>query len=463
MSKSHKLHQRVLATAMTVALSAGFAGSAAAAGHVNTAGLHDAEQTSFDRFIVKYRAGTSLAAQQSNLARAAKGDAQGLAIGRLRSLSVGGEVIQTNRGLGRADAEKLMNRIAADANVEYVEVDQKMKALMTPNDTHYGTYLWGMQTSTGGIRADQAWNTTNGNGVVVAVLDTGYTDHSDLVGNILPGYDFISSKNVAGDGGGRDADAHDPGDYYRRDDSSWHGTHTAGTVAAVGNNNKGVIGVAYGAKVVPVRVLGRGGGYTSDIVDGITWASGGSVSGVPANANPAEVINMSLGGSGTCSATYQTAIDAAVARGTTIVVAAGNDNADAAGFTPASCNNVITVAATNKNGTRASYSNYGSKIDVAAPGGDSPDCTTLIVSTGNDGTSGPTTENYLCMAGTSMAAPHVAGTVALMQAVRTTPLTPAQVESILKSTLRAFPGSNDKPIGNGIIDANAAVAAAAAF
>lgn len=463
MSKSHKLHQHVLAAALAVALTAGFASSAAAAGRVDTAGLHAAEQTTFDRFIVKYRAGTSAAARQQNLASAARSSGNALSVARLRTLSVGGDVVQSNRPLDRVDAETLMRQIAVDPNVEYVEVDRLMKALMTPNDTHYATYLWGMQSGAGGIRADQAWNTTNGNGIVVAVLDTGYTDHSDLLPNLLQGYDFISSKTIAGDGGGRDADAHDPGDYYRRDNSSWHGTHVSGTVAALGNNNKGVIGAAYGAKVVPVRVLGRGGGYTSDIVDGIVWAAGGSVAGAPVNANPAEVINMSLGGSGTCSTTYQNAINAAVTRGTTVVVAAGNSNADTAGFTPASCNSVIAVAATNKAGTRASYSNYGAKIDVAAPGGDSGDCTTLIVSTGNAGTSGPTTENYSCMAGTSMASPHVAGVVALMQAVRTTPLTPAQVESVLKSTLRAFPGSNDKPIGAGIVDANAAVSAAAAY
>ncbi|HEY5613706.1 MAG TPA: S8 family peptidase [Lysobacter sp.] len=463
MSKSNKLHQRALAAAMAVALTAGFAGSVAAAGRVDTAGLQSADQTSFDRFIVKYNAGTSAVAQQKNLTSAARSSAKALSVARVRTLSVGAEVVQANRPLDRAEAESLMRQIAADPSVVYVEVDSLMKALFVPNDTHYATYLWGMQSGAGGIKADQAWNTTSGSGVVVAVLDTGYTDHSDLLPNILQGYDFISSKTIAGDGGGRDADAHDPGDYYRNSDSSWHGTHVSGTVAAVGNNSKGVIGAAYGARVVPVRVLGRGGGYTSDIVDGIIWASGGSVAGAPANANPAEVINMSLGGSGACSSTYQTAINAAVARGTTVVVAAGNSNADTAGFTPASCNNVIAVAATNKSGTRASYSNYGSMIDVAAPGGDSPDCTTLIVSTGNAGTSTPTTENYSCMAGTSMASPHVAGTVALMQAVRTTPLTPAQVEAILKSTLRAFPGSNDKPIGNGIVDAAAAVSAAATY
>jgi len=465
MSKSHKLHQHALAAAVAVALSVGVAGTAAAAGRVDTAGLHGKDQTSFDQFIVKYRAGTSATTMQKNLANGAKGAAKALAIGHVRTLSVGGEVVKANRGMDRVEAESVMRQIAADPSVEYVEVDRIMKPLMTPNDTYFGTYLWGMQSGVPGIKADQAWNITSGSGVVVAVLDTGYTNHSDLLPNILPGYDFISTKTVAGDGNGRDSDAHDPGDYYQLNNSSWHGTHTAGTIAAVGNNGAGVIGVAYGAKVVPVRVLGRGGGYTSDIVDGITWASGGTVAGAPVNANPAEVINMSLGGAGACSSTYQNAINAAVGRGTTVVVAAGNDNADSSGFTPASCANVIDVAATNKSGTRASYSNYGSLIDVAAPGGDSPDCTTLIVSTGNSGTRGPSTENYLCMAGTSMATPHVAGTVALMQAVRGTKpaLTPAQVESILKSTLRAFPGSNDKPIGAGIIDANAAVNAAMTY
>jgi serine protease len=457
MSKKHPMHQRALAVATAVALSAGFAGSAAAAGRVDTAGLQSAEQTRFDRFIVKYRAGTSASTQRNTLARAGRGLAQAVSVARLRSLSVGGEVVTTNRALDRAEAAALMRQIAADTSVEYVEVDRLMQPLMTPNDTHYATYLWGLQSGTPGIRADQAWNTTSGAGVVVAVLDTGYTDHSDLLGNILQGYDFISTTSVSNDGDGRDADAHDPGDAYQGKSSSWHGTHVAGTVAAVGNNSKGVIGVAYGGKVVPVRVLGKGGGYTSDIVDGITWASGGSVAGVPANANPAEVLNLSLGGSGSCSSTYQNAINGAVTRGSTVVVAAGNSNADASGFTPASCANVINVAATNKSGTRASYSNYGSSIDVAAPGGQSGDCTTLIVSTGNAGSTSPTTENYKCMAGTSMAAPHVAGVIALMQAVRTTPLTPAQVESILKSTLRPFPGTNDKPIGNGIVDANAAV------
>ena len=147
--------------------------------------LGSKDQTSFDRFIVKYRAGTAPAAQLKSLARAGRDSAEGVAVTRLRTLSVGGEVVQANRGMDRVSAERLMRQIAADPNVEYVEVDRLMKPLMTPNDTHYGTYLWGLQSGTPGIRADQAWDSTSGTGVVVSVLDTGYTNHSDLLANIL--------------------------------------------------------------------------------------------------------------------------------------------------------------------------------------------------------------------------------------------------------------------------------------
>src|SRR5690606_31257016 len=157
---------------------------------------------------------------------------------------------------------------------------------------------------------------THGNGVVVAVLDTGITRHGDLDANVLPGYDFISDAGKANDGDGRDNDPSDPGDWVtlnqcpggnRAENSSWHGTHVAGTIAAVTNNAKGVAGTAFGARILPVRVLGTCGGYDSDIADAIVWAAGGSVSGVPTNANPAEVINLSLGGGGACGRTSQNA------------------------------------------------------------------------------------------------------------------------------------------------------------
>jgi serine protease len=231
----------------------------------------------------------------------------------------------------------------------------------------------------------------------------------------------------------------------------------AGTIAAVTNNGTGVAGVAYGAKIVPARVLGKCGGYTSDIADAIIWASGGTVTGVPANANKAQVINMSLGGSGACDATTQSAINGARSRGTVVVVAAGNEAVNASNSSPANCSGVITVAATNRSGGRASYSNYGTIVDVAAPGGDGG-TGNGILSTLNSGTTTPASDSYASYMGTSMATPHVAGVVALMLA-KNPALTPDDVEAKLKSSARAFPASCSG-CGAGIVDASAAVDAA---
>ena len=199
-----------------------------------------------------------------------------------------------------------------------------------------------------------------------------------LLANWLPGYDFIHDTFVSRDGDGRDPDPLDEGDWNPvigdcypgspASYSSWHGTHVGGTIAAVSDNGIGVAGVAFGASIQPVRVLGRCGGWLSDIADGIVWASGGTVTGVPANPTPARVINMSLGGYGTCGATYQAAIDAAVANGAVVVVAAGNSGIDVASSRPANCDSVITVAASDRGGSLAWYSNYGSLVEVTAPG-----------------------------------------------------------------------------------------------
>ncbi|HEY6125376.1 MAG TPA: S8 family peptidase, partial [Steroidobacteraceae bacterium] len=296
---------------------------------------------------------------------------------------------------------------------------------------------------------------------------TGYRPHADLAANILPGYDFIGDTFVANDGNGRDSDASDPGDWINAGEcapgdpaafeaSSWHGTHVAGTIAALTNNSSGVAGVAFNAKVVPARVLGKCGGYTSDIADAIVWTSGGTVSGVPANANPAKVLSISLGGGGACGTTTQNAINSARSRGASVVVAAGNSNANASNFSPANCTGVVTVAAVGRNGGKASYSNFGATVEVAAPGGSGG--ANSVLSTLNSGSTGPGADNYALYNGTSMATPHVSGVVALMLSVKPT-LTPDQVTSILQSTARAFPATCSQ-CGSGIVNANAAVDAA---
>ncbi|MET4679767.1 S8 family peptidase [Stenotrophomonas rhizophila] len=463
----HRLRHRALVVLGASVLSTLLLATPAFAGDVQLSGLSSAP--THQRFIVKYKDGSTEVATPTALASSLKAAAaavpaaQGRALGlqKLRQLAIGPTVVKADRPLDRAEAELLMRRLAADSSVEYVEVDQLMQATLVPNDTRFSEQ-WGFGTSNASINVRPAWDKATGTGVVVAVIDTGITNHPDLNANILPGYDFISDAAMARDGGGRDNNPNDEGDWYAANEcgsgipasnSSWHGTHVAGTIAAVTNNSTGVAGTAFNAKVVPVRVLGKCGGYTSDIADAIVWASGGTVSGVPANANPAEVINMSLGGGGSCSTTYQTAINGAISRGTTVVVAAGNSNTNVSSSVPANCANVIAVAATTSAGARASFSNYGPGIDISAPG-------QAILSTLNSGTTVPGSASYASYNGTSMAAPHVAGVVALVQSVAPTALSPASIESLLKSTARPLPGACSGGCGAGIVDADAAVTAA---
>ena len=365
-----------------------------------------------------------------------------------------------------SELESLAAKMRHLPGVESVQIDHIMQANLTPNDTHYAQHMWGMHDADSGINAETAWDTTNGAGVNVAVIDTGYRPHADLAANIVGGYDFISSSTVARDGNGRDADARDEGDWIeaanicgnpQARDSSWHGTHVAGTVAAVGNNNTGVIGVAYGARVVPLRVLGRCGGSNSDIADAIIWASGGNVNGVPANPNPAKVINLSLGDPRpgiACDQESQNAINIARNNGAVVVIAAGNASGQAIS-TPGNCNGIISVTALQDNGNKATFSSLGQEADIAAPGN-------RIASTMNAGTTTPGNDNYEFNSGTSMAAPHVAGVAALMFAVNPN-LTPDQVEQMIKASSRPFIAGSDCTIntcGDGMLDAAAAVAAA---
>ncbi|WP_369934022.1 S8 family peptidase [Xanthomonas tesorieronis] len=451
------------AAIVSVLLLAACAGTAAA-GEI---ALQDLASTpNPQRFIVTYRDGArpALSARAAPLADAARilparrGRALGLA--SLRRLATGADVVGADRALDRVEAETLMRRLAADPAVKSVEVDLLLRPTLVPNDPGL-SQQWAFGTTSAAINVRPAWDVASGKGVVVAVIDTGITAHPDLAANVLPGYDFISDPLVAGDGGGRDANAADPGDGYAAGTcgagtpgaaSSWHGTHVAGTIAAATNNAAGVAGTAFNARLLPVRALGKCGGYLSDVADAIVWASGGSVAGVPANPTPAQVINLSLGAGGACSATMASAIAAAVARGTNVVVAAGNSNSDVAGSVPANCPNVIAVAATTSTGARASFSNYGAGVDIAAPGQG-------ILSTLNTGTLAPAAAGYASYSGTSMAAPHVAGVAALVLSAALNPLTPADLEARLKATASVLPVPCTLGCGAGLVNAGAAVAA----
>jgi len=420
-----------------------------------------------DRLIVKYRNGTGpFPTVQAQLATLVAANRHGVVVSPLRQMTGGAQVFRLSRAMRHHDVESLASSLkAGDPNVEFAEPDRLLQPLFTPNDALFGQQ-WSLSDATAGIRAPLAWDRTHGAGITVAVIDTGVRPHADLMANLLPGYDFVTDVTMAGDGNARDADASDPGDAVAAgacaagsdaSPSSWHGTHVAGIVAASGGNAAGVAGVAFGAKVLPLRVLGRCGGYTSDIADAMVWAVGGAVSGLPVNANPARVLNLSLGGRSACNRTTQTAIDTARAKGAVVVVAAGNDNTDAATSAPANCNGVVVVTATGRSGGKASYANTGAIITLAAPGGDTNGG---ILSTLNTGTAGPLADSYASTMGTSMATPVVAGVAALMLSVNPK-LSPDQVASLLKASARAFPAACAN-CGAGLVDANAAVTLAAA-
>ena len=403
----------------------------------------------------------------------------GLPLAHIETLSNGAQVLElalvlpeNGEGVEETIAQ-VVEELNANPLVEYAEPDDFMQ-IQQSNDPRWGEQ-WHYHDTASGISLPQGWANSDGQGAVVAVIDTGYRPHADLNARILPGYDFISNTQVANDGTGRDADPLDPGDWIASADtwcplsprnSSWHGTHVAGTVAAVTDNSLGIAGVAPGARIVPVRVLGKCGGNLSDIAEAIRWSAGLPVPGVPANPNPADVINMSLGGGGSCGGTYQDAIDAAVAAGATVVVAAGNSNMDASNFRPANCNNVVTVAATNPDGARSYFSNFGSTVEIAAPGGETHQQSSRgVLSTLNAGAQGPGADSYAFYQGTSMAAPHVAGVAALLYGADPS-ITPAEVATVLRDTAKPFPSVTGNPCstsncGAGIVDAGAATAALA--
>lgn len=357
-------------------------------------------------------------------------------------------------------------KIAKGSGLEVINIEEDimLHRLNGVDDTFFKDQ-WSLNESTGGINILDAWDEIQGSSeTVVAVLDTGILYHEDLKGRILPGYDFVSSISDARDGDGRDNDPIDMGDYVlssdlcsgstSTNDSSWHGTHVAGTIVANTNNIKGIAGVDQQAKLLPVRVLGKCGGRLSDIADAIIWSAGGNVSGVPKNQHPADVINLSLGAFGSCKPSMQSAIDFANEQGAVVVVAAGNEgfNLDWMPFIPATCFGVITVGASNRSGTYTTYSNRGDFVDISAPGGD---VRGSIVSLSNGGKTIAEDDDYKNLMGTSMASPHVAGVAALINAVNPK-LYPAQVEDIIKRSYKAISCPRGQ-CGSGLVDALEAI------
>ena len=414
---------------------------------------------STDRLIVRLRDREGNVTTDSHAARVGQlGSRLGVSLQRLRGMSGNALVVQLSRMQSRDEAAALARQLAQDPDVLYAEPDLRMVPLRIPNDTAYAQQ-WHYFEAVGGINLPAAWDRTVGSSnITVAVIDTGLVAHPDLAGRTVAGWDFITDTTTAQDGDGRDADPSDPGDYgCNGSASSWHGTHVAGTIGAASNNGTGVAGINWLSKIQPVRVLGRCGGYTSDIADAMRWSAGIAVAGVPVNVTPSRVLNLSLGGSGICGTTYQNAINDVIARGTVVVVAAGNSNVDAANASPANCSGVVAVGATTRSGARASFSNYGATLALSAPGAS-------ILSTLNTGSTVPASPSYASYSGTSMATPHVAGVVSLMLSLNPA-LTPAQVMTALKSSARAFPtgtGADCTPAlcGAGIVDAAAALAVA---
>ena len=313
------------------------------------------------------------------------------------------EVIELDRPISRAEADALVQQLVNSGKVAFAEVNEKRYVATAPNDPDYGSqwYLKDFATPGSlGVGIEAAWDHTVGStDVVIAVIDTGGTAHPDMTGRLLPGYDFFSN----------DGDATDPGDASdgtncAASSSTWHGTKVAGVIGANVNNALGIAGVNQRSLIQHIRILGPCGGDTSDEVKAIRWAAGLPVDGVPLNPTPARVINLSLGGSGECLVSEQEAIDAATAAGAIVVVAAGNSSQDLDQyqFAPANCNNVITVAATTSTGARADFSNYGSTVEIAAPG---------------DALRTTTVGGYTNARGTSFSAPVVSGIISLMLSV----------------------------------------------
>lgn len=478
----------VRAGLLAVGLVLVFAGVAAAAGR----GL-PRETTA--RVIVAFKPEAALLRAQALSANAGKDQVAALAQRRADGLAARARVVlSAGRLLGRRamvlrasglDSDTLAARLSGHPDLLYAVPDRRRRIAAVPNDPLFSAGpasgkgptvgQWYARAPDGvtrsAVNALGAWNYVTGSpSLVVAVLDTGVlAGHVDLAGVVLPGHDMVNDLDTANDGNGRDTDASDPGDWITAAedskvdgpfyqicgvaDSSWHGTQVAGIIAGAADNGVGMAGIAHGVRILPVRVLGKCGGYDSDIIAGMYWAAGVDQPGLPASLTPARVLNLSLGGDGACSQAYVEAVAsiAAPPYNALVVAAAGNSTGHAVG-TPANCPGVIGVAGLRHAGSKVGFSDLGPEVGIAAPGGNcinidaaSP-CLYPILTTSNSGTRGPVangwiwTDAYNISVGTSFATPIVAGAAALVLSARPD-LSPAEVIALLKRTARSFPSS----------------------
>ncbi len=367
-------------------------------------------------------------------------------------------VLTLNQAVPEDTLTAMAEQLQQDSSVQYADPVRRVLPTRVPNDPLFAQQ-WALSDPVGGVNAPTAWDLDIGSAdVTVAVIDTGITAHPDLAGRTLPGYDFILNIPGATDPGDGTTD-NECGPGIPGEPSFFHGTFVTGLIAADTNNDLGIAGLDWNAMILPVRVLGRCGGTFDQLLAGIYWAIGVAVPGAPLNPNPARVINLSLGGTAACPQSIQDAINMALAQGTVVVAAAGNSSEDASGFAPANCSGVITVGASTRQGDITSYSNFGNRIDLSAPGGDGA-IEDLILSTGNDGTGGPNNPDYEFAAGTSFAAPHVSGTASLMIA-RNANLTPGHIQDIVSGATRLFaPGTAcglSGQCGSGLLDTTLAL------
>ena len=379
---------------------------------INFSGL--ANQGEFDSLIIDFKENIPTAQISQEIASINQKYAHQPSLNSIFSVSDRIYLVEGDRKL-----LKQLRRSSIAKDAEYIEPNYQYQALDAPNDPDYSKQ-WNFRS----INIESAWKETKGNGVTVAIIDTGVSPVPDLkLTKFVDGYDFVNNR-------------------VKADDDNGHGTHVAGTIAQSTNNGYGVAGIAYEAAIMPLKVLTQGGGGTiADIAEAIKFAAD----------NGADVINLSLGGSG-ASKMMQEAIDYADSKNVVVIAAAGNANQNSASY-PARYPKVISVSATDSTGDKANYSNYGAGVDLSAPGGS--ETGKILQNTINPSTGESV---FVGFQGTSMAAPHVAGVAALIKASGISE--PTEVLAILKQSARPVTEDTLNYFGAGHLDAGAAVSLA---